>query len=80
MLRDNESIGTRLVTLHNLQHMKSLTAGMRAAIIEGRFPEFCRSFMESMYGSTETDTYPPWAVDALRHAGVDLTRRTESRT
>ena len=60
------------MTLHNLQHMKSLTAGMRTAIIEGRFPDFCRKFMVSMYGTTNTNTYPDWAVNALKHAGVDL--------
>jgi queuine tRNA-ribosyltransferase len=39
LVRANELTGKRLTTLHNLTFMQRLMAGMRAAILEGRFPQ-----------------------------------------
>jgi queuine tRNA-ribosyltransferase len=45
LMRANELTGKRLVTLHNLTFMQRLMAGMRAAILEGRFAEHGRAVL-----------------------------------
>lgn len=41
----------------------------REAIIEGRFPDYLRSFFTTYFGDSG---YPEWCVNALRSVGVDL--------
>jgi len=41
----------------------------RDAIMEGRFPDFLRSFFAEYFGDVG---YPEWCVNALRSVGVDL--------
>jgi queuine tRNA-ribosyltransferase len=36
----DEIVGLRLLTLHNLHHLIDLVAAARRAIVEGRFAEF----------------------------------------
>jgi len=43
--------------------------GARDAILEGRFPEYLRSFFRDYFGDAG---YPEWCVNALRSVGVDL--------
>ena len=42
LLHANELAGLRLLTIHNLAYMRDLMAGMRAAILAGRFAAFAR--------------------------------------
>lgn len=41
----------------------------RTAIIEGRFPDYLKSFFAEYFGDAG---YPDWCVNALRSVGVDL--------
>lgn len=42
---------------------------VRQSIIEGRFPDFVRSFMLAQYPAKD---YPGWVVDALRSVEIEL--------
>ena len=44
LIRSDEILGKVLVSWHNIAHFQALTAAMRAAIAEGRFEAFRRSF------------------------------------
>jgi hypothetical protein len=41
----------------------------RDAIVEGKFPEYLRTFFKDYFGEAG---YPQWCVDALRSVNVDL--------
>lgn len=43
---------------------------LRASIMEKRFPEFVRDFMDTMYG--DPTLYPTWATEALASVGISL--------
>ncbi|XP_061080521.1 queuine tRNA-ribosyltransferase catalytic subunit 1 [Conger conger] len=58
------------VTIHNIAYQLSLMRAVRTSILEGRFPEFVRTFMRRMYPSQET--YPSWAVEALASVNITL--------
>ena len=44
LIRADEILGKVLVSWHNIAHFQALTAAMRAAVAEGRFEAFRRSF------------------------------------
>ncbi|XP_013880526.1 queuine tRNA-ribosyltransferase catalytic subunit 1 isoform X2 [Austrofundulus limnaeus] len=58
------------ITIHNIVYQLSLMRSVRQSIMEGRFPEFIRTFMKRMFPSR--DQYPSWAVEALASVGVTL--------
>ncbi|KAG7255518.1 hypothetical protein CRUP_009305 [Coryphaenoides rupestris] len=58
------------VTIHNISYQLSLMRSVRQSIVDGRFPEFVRSFMKRMFPPGER--YPRWAVDALASVNVTL--------
>lgn len=64
-----ETAGAHAVTIHNLVFQAQVMGGARDAILEGRFPEYLRSFFYNYFGDTG---YPEWCVNALRSVGVDL--------
>ena len=47
LYRSGEILASRLCSWHNLHFLVNLMRGARLAIIEGRFPDFKRSFMSS---------------------------------
>lgn len=47
-----------------------LMASIRESILQRRFPEFVRDFMEAMYGGK--GGAPPWAREALGSVGIPL--------
>jgi len=57
--------------MHNVHHQLSLMRGVRAAIIEDRYPTFLHDYFAKRYDGDMTKT-PMWAVTALRMVGVDL--------
>ncbi len=59
-----------LVTYHNIAYTQRLTAQIRAAIVEQRFPEFVQAFIGRHFPSGDV---PGWVVDALREAGIHVT-------
>ncbi|KAG0704482.1 tRNA-guanine(15) transglycosylase-like protein [Suillus ampliporus] len=64
-----ETAGAHAVTIHNLVFQAQVMGDARDAILEGRFPEYLRSFFYNYFGDTG---YPEWCVNALRSVGVDL--------
>jgi tRNA-guanine transglycosylase len=66
-LKANNTMAAQLLTQHNLVYMKRLTKQMRQAIIEDRYPDFCRSFLKKQYPD---GNIPQWVKDAL--GGVDI--------
>lgn len=48
----------------------TLMRSVRQSIIDGRFPDFIRTFMKRQFPSA--DQYPSWAVDALASVNVAL--------
>jgi hypothetical protein len=49
----------------------------RDAILEGRFPDFLRSFFAEYFGNAG---YPQWCVDALQSVGMDLLEGLDVKT
>lgn len=70
MLKDGASVATRLISLHNLAHLRRLSVEMRSAIRRGVFEQYVRHYM--MLHFEKVDDYPRWAVEALAVAGIDL--------
>ncbi|KAL0955958.1 hypothetical protein HGRIS_002140 [Hohenbuehelia grisea] len=64
------------LTLHNIVFQAQLMGRARDAIMEGRFPEYLRSFFRDYFGK---DGYPEWCVSALRSVGVDLLEGTTAK-
>ena len=71
----NEGIASRLVTYHNICYMMRLMTSIRDAIIEQRFPQFVREFMDRYFIDQK---YPLWVVEALHDAGIDLLEAQDS--
>jgi queuine tRNA-ribosyltransferase len=53
LVNQNELLGLRLLTLHNLRFLIELTAGARRAIEERRFAAYRRDALERVAGTTE---------------------------
>ena len=51
LVTQDEIVGLRLLTLHNLHHLIELVAGARRAIIEGRFAEFTANMAAGAAGA-----------------------------
>jgi len=51
LVREDELLGHRLITLHNVYFMTDLCRKAREAIVEGRFEEWSRSWIERFHGS-----------------------------
>jgi len=72
LLLKTDSLGPQLLTHHNISYMMKLTRDMRGAIIEGRYGEFVRDFVERFFPPTTTgpgqekDRFPKWVVDFNR--------------
>eukprot|EP01027_Heterolobosea_sp_BB2_P015219 GEZU01021798.1.p1 GENE.GEZU01021798.1~~GEZU01021798.1.p1 ORF type:complete len:449 (+),score=91.02 GEZU01021798.1:436-1782(+) len=71
-----ETVGCNLITYHNIAYQMNLMRRIRRSILEGRFPQFVRTFMREQYGD-DAAKYPEWAKDALRQAGIDLDKHED---
>ncbi|KAG2483993.1 hypothetical protein HYH03_017160 [Edaphochlamys debaryana] len=58
-----------LVTYHNIAYTQALTAAMRAAIEEQRFPDWVRNYLRTMFPKGDV---PGWVRDAMVVAGISL--------
>ena len=55
LIRSNEIFGLRLLSLHNLRFLQRFTREMRQAIMENRFGQFRREFLDQYnYNSKQT--------------------------
>ncbi|NXE01909.1 TGT ribosyltransferase, partial [Chaetorhynchus papuensis] len=69
LLRSNTA-ALHLLTLHNVAYQMKLMNSMRESILQQRFPEFVREFMEAMYGGRGGT--PSWVKEALESVGITL--------
>lgn len=60
------SVGSQLITLHNIAYLTKLMRRARSAIIDGSFPHFVQDFMIKRYSDKN---YPAWIRNATRKAG-----------
>ena len=59
LVNQNELLGLRLLTLHNLRFLLDLTAGARHAIADGRFAAYRREALELLAGAPEVTAWRP---------------------
>lgn len=71
----NTTVAIQLVTQHNVCYMMGLVNRMRDAILEQRYPEFCREFLATHFPNPSD--IPTWVLDALRAAGIPIDTGTE---
>ena len=64
--------GCHLLTVHNVNFQLRLMQRIREAIIQDKYPDFVRQFVKSNYPDGD---YPTWAVNALKHVGIDVWAR-----
>ncbi|XP_039428535.1 LOW QUALITY PROTEIN: queuine tRNA-ribosyltransferase catalytic subunit 1 [Corvus cornix cornix] len=69
LLRSNTA-ALHLLTLHNVAYQMKLMSSMRESILQQRFPEFVREFMDAMYGGRGGP--PLWVKEALESVGITL--------
>jgi queuine tRNA-ribosyltransferase len=58
-VNQNELLGLRLLTLHNLRFLLELTAGARRAIEDGRFTSYKRETLERVAAAPEEAVWAP---------------------
>jgi queuine tRNA-ribosyltransferase len=66
LVRENELLGHRLVTLHNVHFVGELCKGARAAISEGRYGQFMEAWVSRYQGHSALSSQPsafPSSVD-----------------
>ena len=68
-LKANNTMAAQLLTQHNLVYMRRLTKEMRDAIIEDRYPEFCRTFLNKQHPD---GNIPEWVRDALGEFNIQV--------
>jgi queuine tRNA-ribosyltransferase catalytic subunit len=49
LLRTKETIGCHLLSIHNIAYQMKLMKDIRSSIVENRFPEFVKKFMQAYY-------------------------------
>lgn len=64
-------MGCHLVTLHNLAYMKSLMSRARKALIEGKYPEFVKQFLQNLHPES-SKAVPEWTREALTTVNIDF--------
>ncbi|XP_074386504.1 queuine tRNA-ribosyltransferase catalytic subunit 1 [Zonotrichia albicollis] len=69
LLRSNTA-ALHLLTQHNIAYQMKLMGSIRDSIVQQRFPEFVREFMDTMYGGRGGP--PAWAREALESVGISL--------
>uniref|UniRef100_A0A5S6R610 Queuine tRNA-ribosyltransferase catalytic subunit 1 n=1 Tax=Trichuris muris TaxID=70415 RepID=A0A5S6R610_TRIMR len=65
----HETIGCNLITVHNLNHHRTLMSRIRQSIVEGCFVDFARDYLKLCYPKGDT---PLWVAEAMHSVGVDL--------
>lgn len=74
MLKAANPLAAQLMTHHNLAYMMALTTNMRNAILEDRYADFVKGFMNQQFIGKENggEDVPQWVCDALDAAGIDI--------
>ena len=74
LFKTGNPVAVELLTQHNIAYMMTLVRHMRQAILEDRYAEFARQFVQRQYPGKDAggEEPPEWVVDALGAAGIDL--------
>ncbi|GLB37445.1 putative catalytic subunit of the queuine tRNA-ribosyltransferase (TGT) that catalyzes the base-exchange of a guanine (G) residue with queuine (Q) at position 34 (anticodon wobble position) in tRNAs with GU(N) anticodons (tRNA-Asp, -Asn, -His and -Tyr), resulting in the hypermodified nucleoside queuosine (7-(((4,5-cis- dihydroxy-2-cyclopenten-1-yl)amino)methyl)-7-deazaguanosine) [Lyophyllum shimeji] len=72
----HETAAAHALTLHNITFQAQVMARARAAILNGTFPDYLRSFFAEYFSDAG---YPEWCVNALRSVGVDLLENSNAK-
>jgi tRNA-guanine family transglycosylase len=64
-----EPRAAQLLTIHNLRYQMRLCAAMHQAIVEQRFADFVRDFVNTQFPN---DTAPDWVRQALKYAEIEF--------
>ncbi|XP_042390199.1 queuine tRNA-ribosyltransferase catalytic subunit 1-like isoform X1 [Zingiber officinale] len=64
-----DAMGSQLLSYHNLSYMMRLSKNLHTSIVEGRFPEFVRGFLQTQFPRGDV---PEWVCNAMEVAGVDI--------
>ncbi|KAF7457845.1 queunine tRNA-ribosyltransferase [Cryptosporidium felis] len=76
-----DTLGSQLMTIHNIYFMMEFCANMRNAIRSGTFREYCRNFVRSYYSSFDLDHLneqekrdgiPNWIIDAFKSMNIEI--------
>ncbi len=65
LIRADELLGLRMVSLHNLRYLHRLMENARKAITEGCYGEFAREFAGKKFG----EEVPRWFTEAMQKGG-----------
>ncbi|KAG6504762.1 hypothetical protein ZIOFF_037109 [Zingiber officinale] len=64
-----DAMGSQLLSYHNLSYMMRLSKNLHTSIVEGRFPEFVRGFLQTQFPKGDV---PEWVCNAMEVAGIDI--------
>jgi len=70
----NTTVAIQLLTQHNVSYMMRLVTRMRQAIMDQKYPDFCRQFLRAQFSNP--NDIPSWAVDAMDAAGITIDIRS----
>jgi tRNA-guanine transglycosylase len=81
LFKTGNPVAVELITQHNIAYMMGLVRSMRQAIVNGKFDEFARSFLNDQYRGKAHggEDVPTWVLDAMASAGVDTSSITGDR-
>ncbi|XP_063966531.1 queuine tRNA-ribosyltransferase catalytic subunit 1-like [Lytechinus pictus] len=65
------TVACQLLSIHNIAFQMRLMKNIRESIMEGRFPEFIRSYFKTVYPDKN---YPTWVLESLASVNVELER------
>lgn len=74
LFKAGNPVAIELLSQHNVAYMMKLVRDMRESIIDDRFAEFARQFINMQFPGAESggENAPIWVIEALREAGIDL--------
>lgn len=74
LFKSGNPVAVELLTQHNIAYMMTLVQKMRQAILDDRYADFARHFVQRQYPGKAAggDEPPEWVVEALGAAGIDL--------
>ncbi|KAG5251012.1 queuine tRNA-ribosyltransferase [Salix suchowensis] len=64
-----DAMGSQLLSYHNLHYMLQLSRDLHSSIIEERFPDFVRGFLQKMFPKGDV---PEWVCNAMEVAGIKI--------
>ena len=75
LLKTDHPLAIQLLTQHNIAYMMSLVRNMRKAILEGKFDNFARDFVNDQFRGEDGNggqDIPVWVREALAAACIEL--------